>query len=229
MTDESATTLREIPPMTRVATAMRRIRVWWALLVVCAAALIVSVVGHTGATVVDEPVLNWVVAHRCSGVTTAAKAVSDVGGTSAMLTLAVLAGALLVWRRQWAAAVTVAVATAGAGALVVSTKHLIGRARPPVADHLVVETNPAFPSGHSLGSIVVVGVVTGIGLCWVRRRAVRVAVITVAVTFVVAVGLSRLYLGVHWPTDIAGGWALGGVWLSACLAVFRDTTRQESG
>ncbi|MFF0494324.1 phosphatase PAP2 family protein [Nocardia sp. NPDC004068] len=191
------------------------------LLAVCVVVLTVSVLGHGGLTVFDGPVLDWVIAHRNGTVTVLAKLLSDVGGTLAMLVLAVVAWLVLVWRRRFVAALAVMVATGGAGVLVVGVKDVVGRVRPPVADHLVTETNQSFPSGHSLGSTVVVGVVAVAVAAWLRRRAVRAVVLAIAAVFVGAVGISRLYLGVHWPTDIVGGWSLGGLWLIVCLAVCR--------
>ncbi|MEG8178260.1 phosphatase PAP2 family protein [Nocardia terpenica] len=146
---------------------------------------------------------------------------SDMGGTGAMAGVAAVVFAGLVWRRMWGRAGLVGVATAGAGVLVVGVKHVVGRSRPPVVDHLVVETNQSFPSGHSLGSIVVIGVLAALLVLGAGRTAVRVAIIAVAAIFVAAVGISRLYLGVHWPTDILGGWSLGGLWLVLCLVAWR--------
>ncbi|NQE90371.1 phosphatase PAP2 family protein [Nocardia terpenica] len=144
-----------------------------------------------------------------------------MGGTVAMAGMAAVVFVGLVWRRMWGRAGLVGVATAGAGVLVVGVKHVVGRSRPPVVDHLVVETNQSFPSGHSLGSIVVIGVLAALLVLWAGRTAVRVAVVAVAAIFVAAVGISRLYLGVHWPTDILGGWSLGGLWLVLCLVAWR--------
>ncbi len=106
--------------------------------------------------------------------------------------------------------------------LVVVGKHVVGRTRPPVADQLVTETNQAFPSGHSLGSIVVIGVLVAVVLPRLHRPLARHITMTVAAVFVVAVGLSRWYLGVHWPTDVLGGWCIGALWLALCLAAYRS-------
>ncbi len=179
-----------------------------------------NVVDHDGLTRADPVELDWVIAHRNGALTPLAIGVSNTGDTASMASLALVVCAVLAWRRRWAPMVLVAVATAGAGALVLVLKTLIGRVRPPVADHLVTETNQSFPSGHSLGSTVVLGVIAAVVVLHARRRAVRVVVVVLAALAVAAVGVSRLYLGVHWPTDVLGGWSLGLCWLTACLTAY---------
>ena len=195
------------------------------LLVVFVVVLIVNVLGSDGLAALDPGELGWTIAHRNGTLTPIAIALSDVGGTVPMTALAVLVFLGLMWRRQWPQAGLVGVATLGAGALVVGVKQLVDRQRPPAVEHLVVETNQAFPSGHSLGSIVVIGVVTAVSAAHLRHRALRVTAVAVAAIFVAAVGLSRLYLGVHWPTDILGGWSMGALWVTICLAVYQYLDR----
>ncbi len=188
-----------------------------AALAVCAVVITLSVLGHTGVTVVDRPVLEWVIAHRNGTLTEFALAFSDFGGTAAMAALAAVACAALAGQRRWRSMLAVVAASAGAAVVVTVIKQLVGRNRPPVADRLVTETNQAYPSGHSLGCLVVVGIVVVVAV-HLRSPAARRTVYTIAAFFVAAVGVSRLYLGVHWPTDVLGGWSLGGLWLAICLA-----------
>ncbi len=187
-----------------------------------------NVIDQDGLTRVDPGWLDWTIAHRAPDLTTVARVLSDVGDTVSMVALAVVAAAILVWRRSWREAATVAVATAGAGALVTVGKHVVGRSRPPAVDHLVTETNQSFPSGHSLGSIVVIGVVAAIAMSRLRIRALRAALPIAATVLVGAIGWSRLYLGVHWPTDILAGWLIGGLWLTICLIVARRSVIHPS-
>lgn len=168
---------------------------------------------------VDASVLAWFVAHRAPAATLAMTAVTTVGGTVGMTVVAVV-GILVLWRAgHRPEAATVAVAAGGAGVLVTVFKNFYGRARPPVADHLVVETNAALPSGHALGSAVVLGVLAASVLLLVSRTVVRVMAVGGAVLAIGVIGVSRLYLGVHWITDVLTGWLLGGAWLAACVTV----------
>ncbi|MEV6770119.1 phosphatase PAP2 family protein [Nocardia sp. NPDC051030] len=194
-------------------------------LVLAAAALVLTsvVVWHGGPIGPDAGWLQAFIDRRSAGWTTAAKTVSALGDTGTMAGVASVACVVLVWRRLWERAALVAIASGGAGVIVAVGKPLTGRDRPPVVDHLVTETNLSYPSGHALGSTVVIGVLVAL-IVPLLRMAARVALVLVAALFVVAVGVSRLYLGVHWPTDVLAGWLIGCCWLTLCLT-FRPYLR----
>jgi membrane-associated phospholipid phosphatase len=118
----------------------------------------------------------------------------------------------------------VVMAVAVAGSLLMTTvgKSVIGRVRPPTVDAVPpFESSPSFPSGHSLNALVVSGVVAYLVCLRLRRRAARVAVVAGAALFAVAMGLSRVYLGHHWLTDVLVAWALGLGWLAAVITAHR--------
>ena len=95
-------------------------------------------------------------------------------------------------------------------------KLLYDRPRPDIVDHLVSIHTPSFPSGHATMSAVVYLTLASLIVRLVESRAVQVYVLTVAVALTLTVGISRIYLGVHWPSDVIAGWALGIAW--ACLS-----------
>jgi membrane-associated phospholipid phosphatase len=167
-------------------------------------------------TELDSAVLSFMVGHRYQALTVLMIGITNAGGTVAMTVLATVVTGWLLWRRQWAKAVLVAGAGIGSAILVPVTKGIVGRIR-PTGHQLVVQTNQAFPSGHALGSITVVGVVAAVAVALPQARRVRAILVSAATLFVILVGLSRLYLGVHWATDVLGGWLLGGAWLTLCL------------
>ncbi|MGQ4598113.1 phosphatase PAP2 family protein [Nocardia sp. R6R-6] len=188
---------------------------------VCTAALTVVALGDDGHGGIDRTITAWAIAHRDGVLTPIAVTVSVLSGTVAMTTLATLTCLGLGLRRRWSAAVLVAGAGLGAVLLVRIGKSLVGRARPPVEDHLMPVTGLSYPSGHSVGSFVVISVVAAVALPSLRRPALRILTVTAAAVFIVAVGLSRIYLGVHWATDILGGWCVSALWVIACLTVYR--------
>ncbi len=165
----------------------------------------------------DESVWAWFVAHRTPVATGVMSAVSTAGGTAEMAVLAVI-GAASLWRaRRRGEAAIVLGAAVGAEVLVNGFKNLYERARPPAAEQLIVETNFALPSGHALGSMVVLGTLAAAVVLVVRRPAARIGAVVVAAAGIVTIGVSRLYLGVHWMTDVLTGWLLGASWLALCV------------
>ncbi|WP_157390979.1 phosphatase PAP2 family protein [Nocardia terrae] len=173
---------------------------------------------HNGPVGPDSSWLQWFIDQRTAAWTKLAKAISTAGDTTSVAIYSILACVVLAWRKYWEQAVLIAIAAAGAGALTFFGKLLIARDRPPVIDHLVTETNHSYPSGHALGSTVVAGILVAVALPY-WRKSIGILAITIATLFVLAVGLSRLYLGVHWPTDVLAGWLLGSCWLTFCLTL----------
>ncbi|NNG35230.1 phosphatase PAP2 family protein [Nakamurella aerolata] len=176
-----------------------------------------------GLTVFDRPVWQWFVEHRSPTATTIFKAITTLGSTVSMTVLAVVVVLVLGWRRSWGAAIFVAVVSAGAGLIVFFGKRAVGRVRPPEAQRLVTETNASFPSGHALAATAVIGACVLMAVVAMRDRAPRwrAPLIVLAAVFVASIGISRLYLGVHWATDVLGGWVTGAAWLLLCVTVRR--------
>lgn len=134
-------------------------------------------------------------------------------GDGTVLTFVVLAaaGVLLVLRR-WRVALLVVAATWSGALLAAHAKLWAGRARPDVLDRLVEVRGLSFPSGHATNSAIVY--LTLAGLIWhvERGRAVRAYTLFVAGLLVALIGTSRVYLGVHWPSDVLAGWCAGALW-----------------
>ena len=180
-------------------------------------AVVQAVEDMSAIALLDPPAHAWFVAHRTGVLDPLMVAVSAVGGAAGMAVLAAVAAALLLRSARRAHAAIVMIAFVGGQVLSEGAKQLYQRARPPVADQLVVSTSYALPSGHSLGAIVVVGVVAAVAVQLGPGRARRSGVIVLATAVVLGIGASRLYLGVHWPTDILSGYLLGGAWLAVCV------------
>jgi undecaprenyl-diphosphatase len=140
------------------------------------------------------------------------RAVSTVGGPTSWRVLTAAIAMVLFHRRRRRTAALVTVTMAGAAMLSGGVKALVGRPRPVVA--VVVDRAPghSFPSGHALTSFVAVGrlVLLVWPACSARQRVLLLGSATLVVT---AIGFSRLALGVHFLTDVLGGWLLGGLWL----------------
>jgi undecaprenyl-diphosphatase len=186
-----------------------------------------NVVDHDGLTAIDLPWHEWFVAHRTPVLTGVMYVVSFLGQTVVLAVLAACAVEWLIVRRERRHAVLVAVTTLGAALLVLLLKHIVARVRPPVADRLMVETSWSYPSGHSLGATAVLGVLAVVATARLTRRLHRVLVRAAVGLLVAAIGVSRVYLGVHWPSDVLAGWLVGGLWLAICLVLTSRWRRRE--
>ena len=148
--------------------------------------------------------------HRTGPATAVARAVTEVGSPAAVVVIAMCTAVLAAWRRRsvWPAVLILGTVVAAAGAGTVC-KHIVGRARPPIPLHLTTESNFAFPSGHTTATTALVGAVLLVYSTTARSRSRTVVAAFAAVVPVAAVAASRLYLGVHWFTDVVGGVLLG--------------------
>ncbi|GAA4125893.1 hypothetical protein GCM10022415_33300 [Knoellia locipacati] len=182
-----------------------------------------NVVDRDGISVIDQPVLDWSVGMRTPESSRLVTDFTDLGGTVGMPLIALLAGVglAIAWRR-WTPLVLMAIASAGSLAITITGKGLAGRARPPQS--LAVppfESSASFPSGHTLNATVVLGLTAYLLVIWIRKRRWRAVVIVVLGLLIVAMGLSRVYLGHHWLTDVIAGWAIGLGWLASVITGHR--------
>lgn len=137
------------------------------------------------------------------------------GGTILTLITAIVAGYLLVARRP-ATALLVIGAVAGGAILSAVLKTIFERPRPELVAHLVNVSSASFPSGHAMNSTVTYLALGTLLAKAERSRALRLYLFATAVLLAVLVGFSRIYLGVHWPTDVVAGWCVGSVWALTC-------------
>jgi undecaprenyl-diphosphatase len=138
-------------------------------------------------------------------------------GSTGVLSLMVLAvTGFLVMMRKGHAALTVLVAVISGVLLSQTMKWAYARPRPALVPHATEVYTASFPSGHAMMSAIVYLTLGALLARTQASQAVKVYVLSVAVILTVLVGTSRVYLGVHWPTDVLAGWALGGVWALLC-------------
>lgn len=164
-------------------------------------------------------------------------AITFLGEPTELTVLCLALGAWLLWRGQRSEATTLAIAAAGAVGLNFLLKDVFARARPALWDRIVDVRYYSFPSGHAMLSMVVYGLLGYLLATHLRRW--RVGILASTVVLIAAIGFSRLYLGVHWPTDVLAGYAAGLVWLMTCILSIeiwrhratgrtRDTIRPKS-
>lgn len=149
------------------------------------------------------------------GFTAAMVDVTALGGVTVLTAVTVAAILLLVTRRLYLTAALVAAATLSGSWIVTLVKGGVARARPDLVERLVDVSGMSFPSGHAANSAIVYLTLAALGSQIVRGRATRTALLAIAVLLVGAIGFSRVYLGVHWTSDVLAGWCFGTLWAGA--------------
>lgn len=158
-------------------------------------------------------------------------ALTELGGFAITVLLLLVAGLYAYrWRKRLDLAVWLLLTVAlGAGALNQFFKFLFKRPRPAI-EHLTVQGGYSFPSGHSMGAIILYGALVFLVVQLGRKRASKWLALLTAALLIAAVGISRIYLGVHYPSDVIGGFSLGAAWLAVCIGtygVWKDSTERK--
>jgi undecaprenyl-diphosphatase len=180
----------------------------------------------------DTPIRNAVHARSSPPLTAAMRGVSLIGSEVCLVPL----GLILVWRllaaKRRRAAVVFAVAALGAEALDQIMKLLFNRPRPEPFFGLASPITHSFPSGHAMVSCCFFGVLAAIlaarGAPWAASRLKRMAIFAAAAILVALMGFSRVYLGLHYPTDVLAGYAAAVVWLAVVRTAYPVFTKPSS-
>ena len=141
--------------------------------------------------------------------------ITTLGDVTSILLATIVIGAYLLRRKKWQALTQLGFGIAGAAILNILLKLLFERQRPQLWDLLIHESTYSFPSGHAMLTSTLG--LTIILLAWHTKW--RWWVVGVVVLYVILVGFSRLYLGVHYPTDILAGWCIGSAWVIAVATI----------
>ena len=126
---------------------------------------------------------------------------------------------LLIWKKCYPEAKIFIVNCAGGVILSYGLKSVFGKTRPDLWESAIEEVSFSYPSGHALGSTVLYGFLAY--LFATRFPQFTWLIYLIAVLLIGAIGSSRLYLGVHWPTDIIGGYGIGFLWLTFCITMLK--------
>jgi undecaprenyl-diphosphatase len=157
--------------------------------------------------VADRPVLGFLATHRQPWSTSAAEVISDIGSPLGVAVTGLAVGVLLAWlRRSWLPLLIIVLGGAGIAVINTTVKRMVSRSRPPQLTAVLGEHSFSFPSGHTTGTTVVWLLSAWMVGRWViGRGAGRVVVWVAALLMIIAVGAARVYLGVHFPSDLVAG------------------------
>jgi undecaprenyl-diphosphatase len=173
---------------------------------------------------VDVAISDWFGANRTDAATTLALAVDHIGDTPGIIAVILIAAPVAHgMTRRWAPALVLAVAAAGETSIFLSAQHVISRARPNI-EHLAVEpATSSFPSGHVAATFVTYGCIALLALSW-GRGAARFVAVGLAVALPLAVAWSRIYQGMHFPSDVLVSLTFAPLWLAACWWALRPAS-----
>jgi len=144
---------------------------------------------------------------------------SDIGSPAAMTALAIVGGLVLLIRRRPRTLVAWTAAFAGGFAIENILKRVVHRIRPPYGAAYLNGHSFSFPSGHATGSLIGYTMLAYVLIMhWRTSHSLRTVIVAVAALIVLLVGISRIYLGVHYPSDVLGGWVTAAVWVAVCLS-----------
>jgi undecaprenyl-diphosphatase len=176
----------------------------------------------------DGDTHQWFLEQRTAALDHFFRTVTNLGSAAVLLPLAIILVVVLAWRRRPDLAIGAATAIIGSWVTVnLLLKPLVDRGRPPFADQLVHPGGGSFPSGHAANAAAAWFTFAWALASLTTSRAVKVAVWTGAAVIVVLVGASRLYLGVHWPSDVVAGWCIGAAWVVVGATVARAIARRQ--
>ncbi len=190
--------------------------------IICAATLLLfgmlakNIIGTTSLVQLDQNVATTLHAWATEDATETFKFISLLG-LQVLWVVVVVVALYYALTKHWAHLVIWLVAVAGAQVLNSVLKVIFNRPRPFFTDPLLTAANASFPSGHAMVSLVVYGILAFFILLQVRNPAVRTGVILFTIVLVLLIGASRIYLGVHYFSDVAAGYAAGVIWLTICI------------
>lgn len=172
-----------------------------------------------GDTHLDTRVAGWLHDHAASGWTTFFENVTRLGNVPVLATVTFVA-AILLWRkRRLTELQLLLLAAIGAEILTVGLKLGFERQRPFFADPLATESTYSFPSGHASVSLAVYGTLGFIAARHLGTRRAQIAALAAAGSLVLLIGFSRLYLGVHFLSDVIAGFSIGIAWVAFCVVL----------
>lgn len=222
------------------ARAIAAIVGWFAALLVGATVcgeLLARAERPNGSTAWDSSITSWIVAHRTPGWTALARVLTTIGSQTVLIPLVGAVAVVLLTRRRFMLAGVLVTAWGGATLLYSLIKYFVRRPRPPSEIWLthIGRSTTSFPSGHatqSLATFLALALVVTASLAkpaWPGR--------VTAIALAVGVGWSRVYLGVHWSTDVLAGWLIAALWSAIVLSFAgrsapsgrRDPDEQGSG
>src|SRR5258707_9068545 len=177
---------------------------------------------------VDRYVAVWFHQHASPIITQVARAISFFGSVGWLTAVSIGVALFLVLRRDWLNASLIALVMGGGGALNVVLKHFFHRERPVLENPLVTLSSYGFPSGHTMGATLLYGLLALLAARNLKTSNQRVASLVAACLIILLIGLTRIYLGAHFLSDVLGAIAAGAFWLAFCWTAVETLRRRRA-
>lgn len=175
----------------------------------------------------DQQVTIWFHQHAAPAVTEVARTISFFGSVGWVIAASLIVALFFVRRRDWHRVSLFALTMVGGSALNLLMKHFFHRERPVLENPLVTLSSYGFPSGHTMGATLLYGLIALLMLSGVRSRTLRMASVAAACTLILLIGLTRIYLGAHFLSDVLGALAAGLLWLTFCWTALETLRRRR--
>lgn len=172
-------------------------------------------------TSIDQFIASPFLTNRSPGKTAFYSFITDLGGTFFIILTTLLVSLYFIWQKKDSKTAYWYIfhVAIGAGVLNQIAKIIFQRTRPTI-EHLVLQDGYSFPSGHSMASLICYGGIVFLIFHLTQKNWIRWTACLFAILLIIMVGISRIYLGVHFPSDVLGGFCLAGSWLSLTTAFY---------
>lgn len=168
----------------------------------------------------DDAIIKWVQGAITPQLTGIMKIFTFLGSTAALLSLLIISVFLMLWQKKRWETLFLVIALSGGVLFNQLLKWMFHRQRPAL-HRLIEETGYSFPSGHSMVSFIFYGMLGMLFFMFLRNRTPKIVIAITTIALILMIGISRVYLGVHYPSDVLAGFAAGGAWLTICLMGLR--------
>lgn len=154
--------------------------------------------------------------------------VTALGGVTVLTIITIMVVGFLVASRKTGMALFVAAAVASGALVNTALKGFFVRPRPELVSHLIEVSSASFPSGHAMNSAMVYLTLAALLARSQERPGLRLYLLAIAILLTFLVGMSRVYLGVHWPSDVIAGWCVGAIWAVLCSLAGKHLQRRRT-
>lgn len=193
----------------------------WGGLGVVLFALLALIVNAGGVEAFDSAIIAAVQGREADGWTAVAILLSELGSTIGVIAICVAILLLLAFVLGHRAELVLFVAAVGGAVLLNQLLKLVFRRERPDLHRLVEETGFSFPSGHAMAAFALYAAAAYLLWRHIRHATGRIVLIAIASLMIAGIGLSRIYLGVHYPSDVVAGYVASGVWLIVAIALWK--------